>query len=294
LVLLTGCASGGNDTSAPVDGDRITIVADMYPTAYAAQQVGGDRVEVILLTAPGVEPHDLELTPRQIAQVADADLVAYVPGVIPAVEQAAKQEAPDRTVDVTAGITRLAGQAHEESGTEHADEAGSDGTAGDPHVWMDPRNMARMGATIAAALTERGLGTDWADAQLEADMRALDEEFRTGLAECATTPLVVTHEAFGYLADAYGFEQHGISGLSPEAEPSPAKLAEIATLVADEGVTTVYFESLASPAAAEAIAAETGAATAMLDPIEGSTDGKPYDTLMRDNLATLITGQGCT
>jgi zinc transport system substrate-binding protein len=153
--------------------------------------------------------------------------------------------------------------------------------------------MAAMGRTIAAALTARGLGSDWDTAGLDAAMTALDQEFRTGLADCAVKPLVVSHAAFGYLADAYGFQQHGIAGLSPEAEPSPKKLAEISALVRDQGVSTIYFESLASPAAARAIAAETGARTAMLDPVEGDTGGRGYEAIMRDNLAALEAGQGC-
>ncbi len=292
LLLTTGCAGQDDADSAAgsAGADRVTIVTDVYPTAFAAQQIGGDAVEVVLLTAPGVEPHDLELTAKQVAQIAEADLVAHVPGLIPAVDAAIAQEAADRAVDVTSGIELLTGHSHEEEGaTEHADEG-----ATDPHVWMDPTHMATMGATIAAGLADRGLGTDWDTAGLTAAMADLDAEFRAGLRSCAVKPLVVSHEAFGYLAAAYDFEQHGISGLSPDAEPTPAKLAEITDLVRTEGVTTVYFESLASPAAAEAIARETGADTAMLDPIEGSTDGKSYDTIMRDNLATLITGQTCT
>lgn len=291
LLLVAGCSgpagSGSNNPSDPSGAatDRITIVTDVYPTSYAAQQVGGDRVEVIQLTSPGVEPHDLELTPGQIRQIAQADLVAYVPGLIPAVEQAAQQEAPDRAIDVTQGISRLQ-PSPDADGEQHA-------TDGDPHVWMDPRNMALMGRAVADGLTERGLGSDWATAALDSSMSTLDGQFRSRLASCSVTALVVSHEAFGYLAAAYGFEQHGISGLSPEAEPSPAKLAEIATLVRDEGVRTVYFEALAAPDAAEAIAAETGATTAMLDPIEGSTDGAAYDELMARNLDTLAAGQDC-
>jgi zinc transport system substrate-binding protein len=292
-LVATGCGGGAEDAATgPSDAERITIVTDTYPTAFAAQQVVGDRADVVLLTSPGVEPHDLELTPKQVAQVADADLVAFVPGMIPAVDQAAAQEAADRSVDVTADITRLPAQAHDDQ-VEHADESSAEHADGDPHVWMDPGNMAAMGRTIAAALTARGLGTQWDTAGLDAAMAALDEEFRAGLAACTVKPLVVSHAAFGYLADAYGFEQHGIAGLSPDAEPSPNKLAELSALVRDEGVTTVYFESLASPDAAQAIAAETGVRTAMLDPIEGNTDDQGYEAIMRANLAAIEQGQGC-
>lgn len=287
LLLVTGCSSNGPEAGAGAgssSGKRIVIVTDMYPTTYAAQQVAGDAVDIVQLVPNGVEPHEFELTPGQITQIADADLVAHVPGIIPAVQEAVEQEAPDSSVDVTSGIKRLSG----DSAGDHAD------ASSDPHVWLDPANVTVMGENVARALTDRGLGSQWDTVGLRKAMEALDQEFASGTASCRIKPMVVSHAAFGYLANAYGFQQHAISGLSPEAEPSPAKLAEISKLVADEGVTTIYYEALVSPGAAETIARETGARTALLDPIEGSTNGKPYDTLMRENLTTLIKGQDCT
>lgn len=287
LLLVAGCASNAPSTSSgsgSAPSGRVRIVTDMYPTTYAAQQVAGDAVDIVQLVPSGVEPHDFELTPDQIVQIADADLVAYLPGMIPAVQKAVEQEAPNSSVDVTEGIKRLSGDP----------TGGGTQSSGDPHVWLDPTNVAMMGQSIAKALTDRGLGSRWDTAGLDTSMQALDKEFTDGLARCAIKPLVVSHAAFGYLANAYGFQQEAISGLSPEAEPSPAKLAEISQLVRDKGVTTIYYEALVSPSAADTIARETGATTALLDPIEGSTGGKSYDALMRENLATLEKGQACT
>jgi zinc transport system substrate-binding protein len=293
-LALSGCsATDDADESSDPGGssNRFTVVTDMYPTTYAVQQVVGDDVEVIQLAPTGVEPHDYELSPGQVRQIADADLVAYLPDLIPAVQQAAEQEAGDRALDVTEGITRLEGPAEDHAeDEEHGDE--EHGEDGDPHVWLDPRNMARMASNVAGALSARGVAAD--SAQAEQALADLHEEFATGLARCDITTMVVSHAAFGYLADAYGFTQVGISGLSPEAEPSPRKLAEISQLVEAEGITTIFFEALASPDAAQAIAAETGATTALLDPIEGSTDGQPYDAIMRANLAALSVGQACS
>ena len=274
LVALGGCTSDEPVSSAPGDGDRFTVVTDLYPTTFAVEQVVGDDVDVIQLAPAGVEPHDYELTPAQVAQVADADLVFHLPGMVPAVQAAIDQVAPDRGVDVAADVTRLT----------------QDGSA-DPHVWLDPRNVASMAGTAADALEGAGITANAAD--VTERMTALDQDARAALTDCAITPMVVSHEAFGYLANAYGFEQVGISGLSPDAEPSPKRLAEIAQLVRDSGVTTIYFEELASPKAAQTIAAETGANTALLDPIEGNTDDAGYEQIMRTNIETLRTGQGC-
>ncbi len=274
--MLALAACGGSPDPTGPDPARLTIVTDIYPTAFAAGAVAGDRADVTVLAAPGVEPHDLELTPSQIALITEADLVAFVPGVIPAVADALRSDPGVRAVDVTGGIDLL-----------------SLGDTVDPHVWLDPPNVAAMGHAIADALSTDGLGEGWATDQLDASMSSLDERFTTELADCRIRPLVVSHAAFGYLAAAYGFEQHALSGVTPESEPSPATLAAITDLVRREDVTTIYHEPLAPADAAEAVAAETGAATAVLDPIESATGGRDYVTLMGQNLATLVTGQVC-
>jgi zinc transport system substrate-binding protein len=180
-------------------------------------------------------------------------------------------------------------------GEEHADEP-----AADPHFWLDPLRLAAVGDALAERLAE--IAPDDADAfernaaDLRADLEALDQEIETGLAGCAVPTLVTAHDAFGYFADRYGLEVHGITGLSPTQEPEPAQLAEIADLVADEGVTTVYTETLVDPAVAETVAAEAGVRTAVLDPVEGVTEasaGEDYLEVMRANLATLREGQSC-
>lgn len=283
-ALLGALALSGCSTTAP-DHRGPKVVASLYPLAYAAEQVIGPELEadVVNLAAPGVEPHDLELSAAQVGQIASADLVLYLPGFQPAVDDAVAQQAGDRTLDAYTGITSLS----------------SAGNVKDPHVWLDPRNMATLGTQIAkrlATIDPTNAATYAANAaQLADDMSTLDNEFRTGLATCKNTTLVVSHEAFGYLAKAYGFTEVGLSGLSPEAEPSPARLRQVADLVKRLGVTTIYYETLVDPKIATTIAAETGARTAKLDPLEGLAPNAKayYGSIMRENLATLRAGQGC-
>jgi zinc transport system substrate-binding protein len=286
LVLLTtlvGCSGGSGSSPASGAGaapgaERMKVVADVYPVGYAAQQVGGDAVDLTILTPPGVEPHDLELSASQVKQIAAADVILYVPGMVPALATAIQQQAPDRAFDVTAGIDR----------TGLAADA-----AADPHVWLDPANMIPVGKAAAAAMDAARPGTASHAGDFEAAMAKLSRDYASGLANCRIKPLVVSHEAFGWLARAYGFDQHGISGLSPEAEPSPARMREISELVRDNGVTTIYYETLVSDKAAKAISEETGATAVLLDPVEGATGGLDYPQIMEANLATLITGQAC-
>ncbi len=291
-LALAACAGSGADST---NSDGPTVVAAFYPLAYAAEQVGGDQIDVIDLTPPGAEPHDLELSPSQVAQIAEADLVLYIPGFQPAIDEAIDQVAADHALDVTAQIPLLPAEDHADDGDDHADE----NLTGDPHVWLNPLNMSIIGTEIRDRLVM--IDATAADTytsgstNLSASMEALNAEWLQGTASCRSRDLVVSHEAFAYLAAQYNFVQVGIAGIAPETEPSPARLAEIADFVRVNGVTTIYYETLVDPKVAQTVAAETGATTAVLDPIEGLAEGSTQDyvTLMQANLAAVQAGQGC-
>jgi zinc transport system substrate-binding protein len=303
-LTLAGC--GGSDDAAG-SGDGLSVVAGFYPLEWAAQRVGGDRLDVSSLTPPGAEAHDLELAPQDVAAVAEADLLVYLEGFQPALDEAAATEAADTAWDAgqAADLSLTAAEHGHEGETEeehaaHAEDEEAEEEALDPHFWLDPVRLASVGDALAERLAEAdpdGAATyEQNAAALRADLEALDAEMQAGLTGCAVDTLVTGHDAFGYLADRYGLEVVGISGLSPSAEPDPAQLAEITALVRERGVTTVYTETLVDPAVAETVAEEAGVRTAVLDPIEGLTDesaGSDYLEVMRANLATLREGQSC-
>ncbi|RIQ21636.1 metal ABC transporter substrate-binding protein [Jiangella rhizosphaerae] len=318
-LTLAGC--GSEDGSTASGGDGLTVAASFYPLAFVTERVAGDHATVDNLTQAGGEPHDLELTARQVGEISDADLVVYLAGFQPSVDEAVEQNAEDRAVDV-AGLVELLdepagehGDEHaedehadegEEHTDEHAEEEGHEGhehgdLAGDPHIWLDPTNLEPIADAVADRLAEADPddADDYranADA-LKADLETLDGEFETGLAQCTQRVFVVAHEAFGYLAHRYDLEQVGISGIDPEAEPSPERLAEVHDVVQAEGVTTIFYERLVSPDVAETLAADLGVQAAVLDPIEGLTDDtadQDYFSLMRANLEALRTANGCS
>lgn len=304
LSLSALVAACGNDgTAAPDDAaGTVTVVATAYPLFEAASAVGGERAEVTNLVAAGTEPHDLELTPDQAERMEDADLVVTVGrGFQPALEKAAKrrqgktlQLLPDEDDDrARDGGAKDDGHDHEHTDTR---------TGADPHVWLDPQEMSRIVEEVRDALIgiDRAGETQYrANAEsLLTELEALDERFEAGLADCDRRVIVTSHAAFGHLAEAYRLEQHAVSGLSPEAEPTPDRLDELATLVKTEGVTTVFTEELVSPKVAEALARETGVKTAVLSPLEGLTSeeaeaGEGYTSVMDRNLAVLREALGC-
>ncbi|NEK60268.1 zinc ABC transporter substrate-binding protein [Geodermatophilus sabuli] len=306
-LLLAGC--GGSEEAS--GGGGLTVVAGFYPLEWAAARVGGDRVDVSSLTPPGAEAHDLELTPQDVAAVAEADLLVYLDGFQPALDEAAGSEAADTSWDAgqAADLSLTAaddhgheheGEGEEPEGEEPEGEQHGDEEPVDPHFWLDPIRLAAVGDAVADRLAvldpDGGATYEENAAALRADLEALDAEMQAGLGDCAVDTLVTSHDAFGYLADRYGLEVVGISGLSPSQEPDPAQLAEISTLVRERGVTTVYTETLVDPAVAETVADEAGVETAVLDPLEGLTDdsaGADYLEVMRANLVTLQEGQSC-
>ena len=300
-AALAGCGA----SATPAADGRMQVSASFYPLQWASERVGGRLVDVTGLTPPGGEPHDLELTPKAVGRLARADVVVYLAGFQPAVDDAVAQEANAAAFDVSsvANLDIAAtpdGHDHSgESAAQHADHAGA-ASAADPHFWLDPVRFEH----VATAIGERFAAADPANAAtyranaaaLVTDLEALDGRYRTGLADCAQDQLVTAHSAFAYLAERYGLHQEGIAGISPDVEPDAATLRRLAELVRRDGVTTVYTETLASPALAETVARETGARVAVLDPVEGLTDasaGRDYLEVMASNLETLRAGQQC-
>ena len=269
-LAVTGCAAD----DAPTEGDtRPAVTAAIYPYAFLVERIGGGDVALTTLTPAGAEPHDLELTPRQVAALAEADLVVHAEGFQPAVDEAVEQQAPD------AGFA-----------IEPVD--------GDPHLWLDPVRLAEVAQQLADRLAE--LDPENAEAyrqrggELVADLMTLDADLTTGLETCERRDIVTSHAAFGLLAERYDLEQIAVTGITPEEEPTPGRLAEVARLAEERGVTTVFFEELVSPRTAESLAREVGAKAEVLSPLEGAPESGDYLTAMRANLQTLRTALGCS
>jgi zinc transport system substrate-binding protein len=314
-LALGVAACGGDDSSSPSSsttpgasgGEPLRVVANFYPLAEALQRVGGERVDVANLTPPGAEPHDIEVTSDDVDAIQDADLVVYLGGGFqPGVESVAEDRSGP-TLDIGTKLT-LEASDHDEDGDDHAgEEAGEDGDDHDhgdldPHFWLDPTLMRAAADAIEAelaALSPADAATFAANAAAYgAELTALDAEFESGLDNCARTQIVTSHAAFSYLAHRYGLEQLAITGISPESEPDPQRLDELADLVEREGVTTIFSETLVSADIAETLARETGATTAVLNPLEGLTeeqlaDGATYASVQRENLAALQAALGC-
>jgi len=294
VVGLLGCGVIGAFPTVSAAAPSVRVVGAFYPVAYVAQRVGGDRVSVTNLTPVGAEPHDLELTPKQIDQILDASVVFDLGHRFqPAVEKAA-EERDGPTVSLLDRLPIRAGHKHVAEG---------DPTALDPHVWLDPVLMRDIVEQVRLALVKadpKGRAVYARNAAaFDQQLQALDARYRAGLAHCAIHVIVTSHEAFGYLAQRYGLHQEGVDGLSPDAEPDARRIAQLTDLVKKDHVKVIFTEKLVSPRIAETLAREAGVKTDVLDPLEGLTDserahGANYITVMDDNLARLRRALDCT
>jgi zinc transport system substrate-binding protein len=278
-VVVAAIAVVSCGTSGPATGGAPTAVAAFFPLAATTRALGGPGLAVRDLTPPGVEPHDLELTTRDMDAILDARLVVLMgKGFQPAIESGA-----DRRGGPTLRILeRLR-------------------VGDDPHVWLDPVLMRRVVDLTANALVRampaRTAGVRTRAARLDTALVALDHEYRNGLRHCARHVIVTAHAAFGHLADRYGLEQRAIAGISPEQEPDPQRLADLSDLVRRDHLTTVFTERLVSPRVAATLARDAHVRTAVLDPIESPAHGATfagYLRSMRANLAALRQALGCS
>jgi zinc transport system substrate-binding protein len=281
-AVLPGC---GIDETASRPGT--SVVAGFYPFAFVAERVAGGHASVTNLTPSGAEPHDLELTPQQVAAVAVADVVVYERGFQPALDDAVAENATGATVEV---MDTLAASGERPTGA----------TSGDPHIWQDPTKLVPVASAVADRLAQAdpAHAADYRRnaAALVHDLQALDRDLSRGLAHCRRRSFVTSHAAFGHLAQRYDLQMLPIAGLEPQAEPSPGRLAALKRLAEARGLTTIFTETLVSPDLARTLAAEVGVHTAVLNPVEGLTrpgTGEDYFSLMRANLAALRKANGC-
>ncbi len=304
LGTLSACSS---DSAAAGNSDKFDVVASFYPMAFLAEQIGGGHVNVSSLTEPGQEPHDLEISARQRAQLEDSDAALYLKGLQPSVDEAIGQSGVKTKIDA-ATLTKLEdhgevedshGHEGEEAHSEKDAHSEEEEHARDPHVWLDPVKYAEVAKGVGAAF-EKADPDHAADYKknTEALVKKLDglnTEFADGLKNTKSKVFFTNHAAFTYLAERYGLTQEAISGLDPESEPSPARIKELQQEAKADGVTTVFYETLVSGKTAKTLADDAGLKTDVLDPLEGITDkskGDDYFEVMESNLTALKTALG--
>lgn len=318
IILMVGCGKKEETSSANVNIDQATnkmkIITTFYPIYEFTKNISGDKADVQLLIPSTIEPHDWEPSPKDMANIQNADLFIYnseyMETWVPNVQKSIKSDKLS-FVEASKGITLEKGseddhEHHDEDG-EHGHHDGDEEHDGhehnhemDPHVWLSPALAQKEVETITAALVNadpnnKEVYEKNSTAYLE-KLKKLDNDFREGLKDIKKKEMITQHAAFGYLAHEYGLIQVPIAGLSPDQEPSAAKLAELKAFAKEHDVKVIYFEELASPKVAQTLANEIGAQTEVLHTLEGLSKedqekGLNYIKVMEKNLAVLKQSQ---
>jgi len=271
--------------------EKMLVLASFYPVYFFASEIGGEHANVLNITPAGAEPHDYELSARDIANIERSSILILNGDDIESWASSIKENISSKTIVVEAayGLTN-----------KILNEGGE--SVLDPHVWLSPELAEKMTDAILEGFTK----ADPENAQvyiananiLKLDLSMLDKEFENGLSQCKKNNIITSHAAFGYLAASYGLSQIAIAGLSPDAEPSIQQLREMVDFAKNNDVKYIFFESLASAKLSEVLAGEVGAKTLVLNPLEGLTKddiakGKNYFTEMRNNLNNLQIALEC-
>lgn len=277
VFIVSGCGSAGNGKTA--DG-KITVAASFYPMAEFARAVGGSHAEVYTMIGDGIEPHDWEPSARDLTRLAKAKVFVYNGGVEPWAQPALDAVAEEGVLPVEAGQAFMAEQ----------------NSRLDPHFWLSPRKAETEVLAVRDAFIKADPANAAAYEKNAADyierLKELGRKMAAVTQNAQIKTFVTTHAAFGHLAADYGLKQISIMGLSPQSEPSPAALNKLVGVMHAENIKYVFFETLVSPRIAESIAAEAGARTLVLDPIEGLSgegrrSGDDYLKIMERNIKNL-------
>ncbi len=282
---------------------HLKVITTLFPLQEFARSVGGAKAQVDLLLPPGAEPHNWEPKPSDVNRIKQADFFIYI-------GRAMEPWAGDLLKAVSTGRLRVleAGRVappepQDSHPGKHTHIADAHGEKKDPHIWLDFSIDIKILEMIAAAFSEK----DPAQAAhyrsnasaYEAKLADLDQKYRSSLSSCRQRQMILGgHSAFGYLAQRYGLRQMALYGISPNAEPTPKKLAEVVQAAKNQRVKFIFFESLMNPKLAQVLAKEAGIGTLNLyDGANVTKDQLQKKTtfleLMEKNLANLRRGLEC-
>ncbi|MBI2439591.1 MAG: zinc ABC transporter substrate-binding protein [Candidatus Moranbacteria bacterium] len=293
------------DTQEASVDEKISVVATFYPLGEMARAIGGERAQVTVIVPPGSEPHEYEPTPKDILTAYRADIFLMNGGGLDPWAEKIRAELSAKGVSVirmSDAVPFISGNAHEEEDEDEEEHEEDDREILDPHFWLDPvlfeKGTRRVYETFLSRDSVQSSFYEKNMAKYGKELLALDEAYRESLASCSLDTVVTSHNAFSYLAKRYGFQMLSVSGLSPEAEPSPKRLVDMARLVQEQGIKYIFFETLVSPEVAQTLAREVGAETLVFDPLEGLTEedallGRKYSSVMIENLAALQIALQC-
>ena len=312
-VMLTACGSSAannnnnNDNNNKVavtesqkpKAEGLNVVTTTYILRDLTEEIAGDKATVTCLIPKGQGVHGFEPSPKDMNRVNEADLFIYNGAGLESFTDRLKETAEgDATfVEASEGIELLKGGHHhhhdEDADHDHDHDAADhdhEHEGMDPHVWMAPENAEEMAENICEALAAKDPdNAAYYKAnyeKLSEKFDTLDDSFENVLSKAKHKDIVVSHEAYGYLAKEYGLNQIPIEGINSESEPDPKAMKAIVDEMKAKGIKTVFTEPNEDDKIAQTVASEAGAEVKELDPMEYESD-KNYFERMESNLKIL-------
>ena len=293
-LLISACKSDINEEQ----DDKVSVVTTTYPLTFITERIGGDRLVINQLVKPGVEAHDFEPAPSDVIAISNSDLFIYNH---PAFESWALNAATASNSDggkSTVAVQTITEDIHHE---DHGGQAHDDDEL-DAHVWLNPLEAQEQAERVLSALIE--VDPDGSQSytrnadSLKIELRSLDELIAARISNCELDSVVVSHLAYGHMAEQYGFSQIGLAGLSPEFESGPSQLAKVIERMGELGINHILQEPIVSDRLATTVSAETGAELLTLHPLEVRTtnevsEGLSYLDIMKSNAEALSTAMSC-
>lgn len=277
FVLSLGTVGCGNKSAESI---KPQIYTSFYAIYDFTKEIAGDNVDVHNMVPAGTEPHDWEPTVQDMAKLNNADAVFY------------------NGLNMESWIDKVQNSLDASKFVCLSDGVNVSDTASDPHIWLNPQNVKIMCEKIYTTLSE--IDPDNKATYEEnynnyvAKLDKLDNDFKTTIEPLPNKNIVVSHQAYSYLCNAYGLEQVAIDGISADSEPSPDKMMSLINFVKTNNVKYIFYEELVSQKTAETLSSETGAKLLPLNPFEGLTDdeianGDNYISVMYENLENIKT-----
>lgn len=294
-IFITGLnGQARQEENADSAEGKLRVMASFYTMADFAEKIGGDRADITCMVPAGTEPHDWEPSTTDITGLERADVFIYNGAGMEHWAEDVTESLENKellVVEASQGVELHAEEEHDHEGHSHS-HGGYD-----PHVWLDPHNakleMENIKNAFVQADPDNGAYYEANYDKWAKEAEGLDRKYREALADFAGRQVVTAHEAYGYLCSAYGLEQVGIDGLSPDQEPNPKRMADIIDFVRENQIRAVFFEELSGSKTAETVAAETGIRLLALSPLEGLSGeeleaGEDYFSVMEKNLEQLL------
>jgi zinc transport system substrate-binding protein len=279
---------------AQVRGEpSLEVVASILPLADFTARIGGPHVSVTTLVRPGQNPHAFTLKPSQVAALHRARLLVlnglglefWADTVVASLDTSRV-----RVLRAGEGLAPEATPAPDEGDAVHEEDGHGHGPV-DPHVWLDPVLAMEMVARIRDALAEAAPAhaAEFREraARYLADLAALHRDYEQALRPLPQRTFIAFHAGYGHLAARYGLREVAILRGIGDAEPSPARIAEIIRTARLVRARAIFAEPQYPARAARLIAEEAGAGLAILDGL-GQREDITYLELMRENLRQLV------